>query len=373
MHETPSQKKIQWPDYLQKIEGKVAIKAGVTATLSYILSIVLSEQFDRPEHLISGLWTILTSLVVLQPHVGGTYKTSWLRFLGIFIGSALGAIFTSWFGSSPLPLGISIACTVAICSLLNLSDSFRIAAMSVAVVMVLSGLTPNSNPWMFSVYRFIDSSLGIVVALIVTHTLWPSQATFVVQKNISQCLHLLRQFYLHAASVEHAAEEIHASAEDDLEEFHDLIQENHKTLGESTLELMGRKDGSEHLKILTHFCEDLFDDIAGLQRINKPVLSMIFDDELTKNLDRLIEQTELLLKSLAKCLDKNRWEPISAQHLRESLFDLQNDLVRFRATKTTRKYELQNVEDFFVYFYTIAAIAERILRLRDSIEKLLSP
>lgn len=372
MPDAPAPAKSLWPDYLHKVEGKVAIKAGVTAALSFSVGYALSSQYDRPDSLVSGLWCILTSLVVLQPHVGGTYKAAWMRFLGILIGSILGALFTTWFGSSPIPLGISVASTVAVCFLLNLGGSFRIAAMSVAVVMVLWGLHPDTSPWLFGMYRFLDSCVGILIAVAVTHTLWPSQATSTIQLNIAKSLQLLSQLFLNGTNLEAAREHLDKSAQDDVNELHELIHENLDFLEESELELLIRREGLEDWNMLTMSCERLFEEIAVLRTVDKRILSMIIDDELAANLNTLVDQTDSALKSLAKQLEKNTLSLPISPLLQHSLKLLKDDLIRFRSTKATRKFELQDVEGFFVFFYTITLIAEQIPRLEDNIKKILS-
>lgn len=372
MNKAPPPSRSLWPDYLDKLEGKVAIKAGVTAALSFFVGIAFNNHFNRPDALVSGLWCILTSIVVLQPHLGGTYRAAGVRFLGVLVGSILGAIFTSWFGSSPIPLGISVACTVAVCSLLNLSDSFRIAAMSVAVVMVLWGLHPTTSPWVFGIYRFLDSCLGILVAVAVTHTLWPAQATTTVQTNLAKALQLLSQLYLNGTSLEVPREHLEKLAEDDFQELYELIHDNFDALDESKLELLIRHNGLESWKELTVICEDLVDKISVLRSIDKRVLSMIIDDELLKHLDAFVNETDSALKSLSKQLNKNSWGGISTTPiLQQSMKELEKDLLRFRSTKTTRKFELQDVEGFFVFFYTVVLIGEQIPRLEENIKKIL--
>lgn len=372
MTRIPPTAKSLWPDYLDKIEGKVAIKTGITAALSFFFGFAFSKLFDRPDNLVSGLWCILTALVVLQPHVGGTYKAAWMRFLGILVGSILGSVFTSWFGSSPIPLGISIACTVIVCSLLNLGASFRIATMSVAAVMVLWGLHPETSPWLFGLYRFLDSCLGILIAVIVTHSLWPAQATSTIQQNIAKSLQLISQLYLNGTNLEISREALDKSAHEDVQELNDLIYENLEILDESKIELLIRRHGQENWNTLTHTCESLFEETTILRNIDKRILSLILDDELTKHLTHLIDQTEATLKLFARQLERNAYStPPLSPLLQETTKALKADLLRFRSTKTTRKFELQDVEGFFVFFYTVVLIAEQIPRLEDNIKKIL--
>lgn len=357
----------------EKLEIQVAIKAGITASLSFFLGVAFSKLFNRPDSLVSGLWCILTSIVVLQPHIGGTYRAAWMRFLGILIGSILGAAFTVWFGSSPLQLGISVACTVAICSLLNLSDSFRIAAMSVAVVMVLWGAHSDISPWIFATFRFLDSCLGILIAVVVTHAIWPAKTISAIQDNSIKCLHMLTKLYVQSSNVEAHKDHLEVSSLSDIQDIQDLIDENRKILNDTKIEQMLKRDGWDNWKQLMTICERLFDEIYILRTINKHILSMMIDDQLAGQLENLIVQTELTLKQLTSQLEKNTWaEPLHTVHLQESVKSLKEDLIRFRSTKVTRKYELQDVEGFFVYFYTIVVIADQIMTIQEQVGKALT-
>jgi uncharacterized membrane protein YgaE (UPF0421/DUF939 family) len=164
----------QW---LGRIDWKMAIRTGIVATLGLVIGTAATHLTNRPDRLASGLWTTLTAVVVLQAYIGGTYAASWNRFLGVLIGSFTGGLLTSYFGSGPLQLGFGVAFTVLLCGVLNLKESYRIASVSFAVVCVLWGFSTGINPWEFSLYRFIDSCVGIALAVIVAHTVFPFQVS----------------------------------------------------------------------------------------------------------------------------------------------------------------------------------------------------
>jgi uncharacterized membrane protein YgaE (UPF0421/DUF939 family) len=183
--------------WLNQIEWKIAIKTGLTASLSLTVALTFNHLLKRPDSLISGLWTVLSSIVVIQAYLESTYNAAWARFLGVFVGSCLGGIFTSIFGAShAFTLGISIFFTIVACSMINLKESFRIACLSVAVVNVLWGLNPNVSPWVFAFFRFIDSCIGIFIAIIISHILWPFQAMKNMRKIFAETLSSMNQTYM---------------------------------------------------------------------------------------------------------------------------------------------------------------------------------
>jgi len=66
---------------------------------------------------------------------------------------------------------VAVGLVVVICALLRLMESYRIAAVTVAVVM----LTGQSvSPWTTATFRFLEVTFGILVALLISALFNPS-------------------------------------------------------------------------------------------------------------------------------------------------------------------------------------------------------
>ena len=134
-----------------------ALKTGIAAVASiYIADLV---------HLPQSYWAAISAIVVMQSDVETTVGVSRDRLIGTAIGAFLGALFVPFAMGRLLWFGIAIAVTVIICHFLNLEQSYRLACVTVAIVMVIS---PANHPWPVALHRFLEVALGIVVALIVT-------------------------------------------------------------------------------------------------------------------------------------------------------------------------------------------------------------
>lgn len=357
-----------------RIEVKTAVKVGVAATISWFLGTGISKLMVRPDTLVSGVWCVVTAIVVLQANLGGTYKAAWLRFLGVLIGSVLGCAFTSWLGADPLHLGISVMITVLICTFLDLKDSVRIACLSVAVIMILWGIKPDINPWVFGFYRFVDSCLGIGVAMLVAHTLWPAQARNKLQSNIAKSFGLLSKLFRIAINLESTPEQSSSKSSDLLEnEVSDLIKDSKSFLDEAKLELLARASTLDDWKILLNILEDILESVMTLNDLSKNKLTLILDDQLDKNLGNVVEQSDLIFQELVKSLDsdKSLLTESAKENLIQAVRFLKADLLRFRGTKTTRKFDMVDVESFFVFFYSLGNITENLLKAEEVIPKAL--
>lgn len=360
---------VRWmKNLLLATEAKQAIKTGLAASISLAAGLAFAHIYERPDTLVSGLWCVMASIVVMQAHLGGTYKAAWIRFLGVLIGSIAGAVLIDQLGSSPLSLGISVFFTIVICSLMNIKDSFRIAAMSTAVIIVM-GATHPINPWVFSFYRFIDSCIGILVALVIARLLWPEKATENIRKTIAKTLNLLSKYFRLAVDLEPEKQNASTTVAPLFDEIVDLLDENRDYRDEAQIELFDKVALREHWSLITDQLETLFECVDNLKHVHKETISKILDDGLANQLNVVIEKTEQAFETLEKMI---LLEPPSSDlsGLDQSIKALGGELLRFRGTRTTRKFNLEDVESFFVFFYNVRSIAEALIKLESQIKKL---
>lgn len=348
--------------WLANTEIKIALKTGIAASLSLIVGLAFAKAFQRPDSIVSGLWSVLASIVVMQAYLGGTYRAAWVRFLGVLVGSIAGAIFITYVGHDALSLGLSVFSTILICALLNIKESFRIASLSTAVIVVLAGLKPDVTPWVFSLYRFIDSCIGILVAVFVAHVIWPERAVENLRNNIARILALLSKYYRLAVNFEGENEADLPSAEALHVEIASLLEDNHIYREEAKLELLNKEFKETDLNLVTNQLEEIFGLTASLRSVNKESLAKIFDDSLAKAINDVIDKTDLTFQRLEKEFSLEKPSE-NAPELENALLTLDKELLRFRDTRTTRKFNLQDVESFYVFFHDLRSIGESVKKI----------
>jgi uncharacterized membrane protein YgaE (UPF0421/DUF939 family) len=365
-----AQPKAKWREFLDRVEVKVAIKTAVAGGLAWAVGLGFSQLIKRPDTLISGLWCTMTAIVVVQAHLGGTYKAAWHRFLGVFVGSIMGGLCTTLLDANPLSLGISVFLTIIVCSLANIKDSIRIACLSVCAVMVLWGLhRSHDSPWVFALFRFLDSCLGILVAVLVTHALWPVQATRKLQLNMAHILTCLSQLYRMTVQADRL---IDNNAEKDVsrigDEITSLIIQNRSFLDEARVELLTNPERLKEYTDMHNSLRHLSVSIRALHQIyNTPF--KIFDPGLSVHVEAAVETLDACLGELSHLMIAGIF-PESYPDLEVVKNQLHEDLGRFRATRTTRQFNLQEVESFFVFFYSINALIEEVQCLVQQIDTL---
>lgn len=357
----------QLRSYIGCLDIKVAIKTGVAAALGWSLGLGTSSFMHRHDRLISGLWCTVAAIVVLQTRLGGTYKAAWLRFLGVIIGSFFGGLCTTFLGSNPLSLGVSVFFTIILCTLFNFKESLRIACLSVCVVMVLWGLSPTISPWTFAFFRIIDSILGILVGVIVAHSLWPFQATQNMQQNISQILSCLNQIMQVIGGSEPKKLE-NIEYEELTENLNKLFKENALFLEEAKMELLTKPERLDVWSSLHEHLEALFEFIVALKNIVQHP-SKLMDEPLKVQLNQVNFSLDAAFKELSKALISGQEVP-SLSLLTDAQNKLEEELLRFRKARSTRPFNLYEVEGFFVFFYNLRFIVQEVFKIAKKINEL---
>jgi uncharacterized membrane protein YgaE (UPF0421/DUF939 family) len=147
---------------------KTALAAALSLWLGHLL---------RLDH---TYWAAISAIVVTGSDVRVTFTSCLDRIIGTAIGALIGwATAYAWHGHVLL-YGFSVAVCVLVCSALQFHKAGHLAAVALTVI-VLANLdaTPGRAAW----GRFLEVSLGIIVALVVTLLFTPPKSIKTVVKR----------------------------------------------------------------------------------------------------------------------------------------------------------------------------------------------
>jgi uncharacterized membrane protein YgaE (UPF0421/DUF939 family) len=147
------------------IAAKNLTRAHIALAVKTAVAAVLSMYAANLLHLPQGYWAAISAIVVMQSEVGATLSASRDRLIGTAIGAVAGALFGMLGGNGLLWFGLASTLTIVICHVLGLEQSYRLACVTVAIIMLVHAPGP---PWGPAIYRFLEVALGIVVALVVS-------------------------------------------------------------------------------------------------------------------------------------------------------------------------------------------------------------
>jgi uncharacterized membrane protein YgaE (UPF0421/DUF939 family) len=117
-------------------------------------------------------WAAISAIIVMYSDLSRTVKASGQRLIGTAIGVSIGGAFAAMFGQQLWAFALAVMLTLLVCGLLGFADAARLAGVAVAIVMLASR---GGGPWTAALHRFLEVSLGIVIAVLFSAIPWPKR------------------------------------------------------------------------------------------------------------------------------------------------------------------------------------------------------
>ena len=156
-----AKRKLVWP----RVERKELVHA-VRTTIVAVGSLLIARLCKLPE----AYWAAITAMIVMQSTLGAALAISKQRLIGTALGAVMGALFATYAARNVAVFGAGILLCGAICAVLRMERSaYRYAGITLTIIMLVARTQP---AWVVALHRFVEISLGIAGALILT-AVWP--------------------------------------------------------------------------------------------------------------------------------------------------------------------------------------------------------
>jgi uncharacterized membrane protein YccC len=144
------------------------IEHSARTTVAAVSALLVARLFHLPE----AYWACITAVIVTQSNLGATLTISGQRLAGTALGATAGALISSYLGPNVIAFGLGLFVLGLLCAALHLEkNAYRYAGITLAIVL----LVPHSSTaWTIAVHRFLEVSIGIAVALLLT-AIWPQR------------------------------------------------------------------------------------------------------------------------------------------------------------------------------------------------------
>lgn len=144
-----------------------ALQFAVVSVSAYLLGLGMGWLAGTPSERLGAMWAAISGIVVLQDTLRDTWAATRARVFGTFIGALLAAVFLILLPVTPWGLALCVGLTVLLCRLSGIVDGGRLSSITVVVVMVISSMHPELNPFVNAALRFIEAGCGTGMALAV--------------------------------------------------------------------------------------------------------------------------------------------------------------------------------------------------------------
>lgn len=169
-----------------------AVAENARQAIKTAIAGVIAMYVTRLFHLPQGYWAAISALIVMQSNVGATLSASRTRLAGTAVGAVVGGAFTALLGDNMLDFGLAVTVAFFLCFVLRLPDSQRLSTVTVAIIMLIGR---SASVWVVAMHRFIEVSLGILIALVVSLTLWPNHARRSLREGLAAAVLKLGVLY----------------------------------------------------------------------------------------------------------------------------------------------------------------------------------
>lgn len=150
------------PNNLPSIQH--AIRTAVAATAA----VIIARLAQMPE----AYWAAIATLVVMQSTLAATLTLSLERIVATAVGASIGAVEANFFGANLIAFAIAIVVLGLLSFAFRLEKTaYRYASITLAIIVLIPRAAP---AWIIALHRFLEVSIGIIVALAVV-ALWPER------------------------------------------------------------------------------------------------------------------------------------------------------------------------------------------------------
>ena len=144
--------------------SRSAVLDSVRTAFAALAAMLVARLLKLPEF----YWAPISTIVIVQSTISPR-TLSWQRFVGTALGALAGAALAAWFRPTALVYGLGILFCGALAWVLRIGSAYRFAAITLTIILLIP--RPHA-PWIIAWHRFLEVSLGIAVAQVVTIH-WP--------------------------------------------------------------------------------------------------------------------------------------------------------------------------------------------------------
>ena len=338
---------------------KQGLKTGLAGTITYAIY--------AGWHLPQGYWAVFAALVVTQANLGASWKAALYRTIGSTAGALAAALLVPLLGRGPVGVGVVLFLLSSLFGYLTaLHPAFTAAGFTAALILVYGGL---GEPWHTAWLRVMYTALGALVAFVVGAAIWPVHARVSLRYKIANILNGAGMLYraITAAALHGVDNEQRVRQLD--RELHDLRRGITQQMDEARSELAFSRFNQGAYQQVIEWGDQIRRRLTAMAEDCSLYVYAQVDPTLLPSLPALVEKTGQHFASLAEAVRGQRG-PSNSEELDAAIRDLETDLAKLRAQRSTAPFPLDRMLPFWALVFNLRELAQDLKQLELTVPRL---
>src|SRR5579863_10242466 len=338
---------------------KQGIKTGLAGTITY----ALYTGFNLPQ----GYWAVFAALVVTQANLGASWKAALYRTIGSTCGALAAALLIPMLGKGTAGVLIVLFLLASLFGYLTaLHPSFSAAGFTAALILVFGG---QGEPWRAAWMRVAYTIMGAFIAFAVGALIWPVRAREGLRLKIANILDGAGALYraVTAAALQGIDNEEQVSELD--RKLHDLRRGITQQMEEARSELAFSRFNQGAWQSFVNTADQVRRRLTAMAEDSSLFVHASVEPGLLPSLPTLAERTARALTSIAQAVRSPRIS-LESCDLDGAICDLDADLARLRAQRTTAPFALDRMLPFWALVFNLREVAQDLKQLQSTLPQL---
>jgi len=135
---------------------QLSVRAAVGAGLSLALAQLLNLEYP--------IYAFIAAVIVTDLSPSQTSHFGLRRLVATVVGATCGAALSPVLPPESWAIGVGILIAMLACNLISLQEGAKVAGYICGIVL----LAHHSEPWSYAFYRFVETILGVVAAVLIS-------------------------------------------------------------------------------------------------------------------------------------------------------------------------------------------------------------
>jgi uncharacterized membrane protein YgaE (UPF0421/DUF939 family) len=142
---------------MTRAAAATALQLATRAAAGALISVLLAQWFG----LEFPLYAMIAAVIVTDLSPVRTRQLALPRLAGTVLGACVGALAVRWLGTGALAIAVGVLIAMFVAQASGWAEAAKLAGYVCGLVV----LEHSAEPWTYALYRFIETVLGIAVAV----------------------------------------------------------------------------------------------------------------------------------------------------------------------------------------------------------------